>query len=90
MTRLSARLARIERHRHAALAALRPHVCRFCAGVDPVAGRGPIRGYTRLTGHGENNENILCRMCPKAWRGRVEDSPNGWPVIVGVPTENPL
>ncbi|MCC6321130.1 MAG: hypothetical protein IT438_06800 [Phycisphaerales bacterium] len=89
MARLNARVGRLERT-HAAIArATMPRLCTCCGGVDPETGTGPLRGCTAMD-QGDGTDLVICRMCPRAWRGRLDESGGKLVLTGGVPAETPF
>jgi len=51
--------------------------------TDPMS-PGPILGCTHL------GDLIICRRCPKAWRGELQERDDGVLLVInGVPAETP-
>jgi hypothetical protein len=73
----------------AALRASQPPACTGCGRIDPVTGTGPI-GMCMVLDQDDGTQIIICKRCPRAWRGRLEHTPDGGLMVVGgVPTEDP-
>ncbi|MCC6907037.1 MAG: hypothetical protein IT430_03770 [Phycisphaerales bacterium] len=81
---MTARVGRLERVHARFVRAMAPRLCTCCGGVDPETGTGPLRGCTQL-----NDDLIICRGCPRAWRGRLDDSGGRLVLTGGVPAETP-
>ncbi|MCC6322742.1 MAG: hypothetical protein IT438_15040 [Phycisphaerales bacterium] len=85
MARLIARVGRLERVHARIVREGMPRLCSCCGGVDPVTGTGPLRGCTQL-----GEDLIICRMCPRAWCGRLDESGGRLMLTGGVPAETPF